>query len=171
MRLFFFVLTTLLIISCQNITKANKSGEVELKDEIVGFDEPLKVDLNDIIEELCSGNVLREFERLNNRYIEFEADIKNINRTHLLLFILESSKRRYKSDLGQIKAIGDREVVLTLDKSKTYRFRGVFKFNSLEENYCSDYEPCMGCSPFYRNESIQIVDIIAVEEITDREYK
>lgn len=146
MRRFIFFLSALLIISCQNTTKETKSESTEQEAEIVGFDEPLVVDLYNVEDNLCAeilkfNNTRREFELLNNRYIEFDATVLRVNRTY---FTLSSPY------FPNLKLYADKDVLVKLD-AKKYKFRGVFSFTELKESYC-DFD------------FIEINNVVIVEE-------
>ena len=150
MRRFIFFLSALLIIGCQNPTKETKSESTEQEVEVVGLDEPLVVNFDTLAINLCAplfdrfSNVRREFERMNNRYIEFDAFVYNVYRTYFEVW----TKNRHRLYLK-----ADKDVLVKLD-AKKYKFRGVFSFTELKESYC-DFD------------FIEIYDVVIVEELTD----
>lgn len=139
------------------------------KPEVRGYDNPLRVDLYSISQELCNGNVFSEFERLNNRYIEFTTIVREINRTHFNLYILDNNGW----NRGRIMAFGDSEVFSQVEKSKLYKFRGVFKFNSLEESYCTQDRQGVniGLRELYITDAVQIDNIEIIDVLGEKKAR
>ena len=120
MRIFFLFLSVLFLLSCQKTSKQTKNN-------IRGVEKPLVVNLSNVSNELCNGNVRREFEELNNRYIQFSGEVKGVSMSYFYI------------DIGYdvVKVSADEQTLVSLELQKNYWFSGVFRFDTIQESYCT----------------------------------